>query len=81
MMLDTFRANAGMFVKFGQLMASMGVLFPEPYVDTMKSMFQEAPQSDWHTVKSTIEASLYPYKSEEVFAHINQAPSHSGSIA
>jgi hypothetical protein len=45
MMLETFRINAGMFVKFGQLMASMGVLFPDAYVTAMKSMFQEAPSS------------------------------------
>jgi predicted unusual protein kinase regulating ubiquinone biosynthesis (AarF/ABC1/UbiB family) len=43
LMLDTFRNNAGMFVKFGQLIASMGVLFPEQYVKIMSNMFQDAP--------------------------------------
>jgi predicted unusual protein kinase regulating ubiquinone biosynthesis (AarF/ABC1/UbiB family) len=49
-MLDTFRKNAGMFVKFGQLIASMGVLFPKEYVHSMRNMFQEAPESEWGEV-------------------------------
>jgi predicted unusual protein kinase regulating ubiquinone biosynthesis (AarF/ABC1/UbiB family) len=38
-MLDTFRKNAGMFVKFGQMIASMGVLFPTEYTVAMRNMF------------------------------------------
>ena len=81
MMLQTFRTNAGMVVKFGQLMASTAVLFPDAYVAAMRSMFQEAPVSSWDYVKSEIDNLSKLQEYGPVFSRVNPVSIHSGSIA
>lgn len=80
-MLDTFRENAGMFVKFGQLIASMGVLFPQEYTQVMRNMFQDAPESDWDEVSRILGDALHGQAINDVFDHIEETPISSASMA
>ncbi|XP_055879490.1 aarF domain-containing protein kinase 1-like isoform X5 [Biomphalaria glabrata] len=50
--------NGGVFIKVGQHLGSLDYLLPEEYVQTMKVLHNQAPQSDLTLLKQVIEEDL-----------------------
>ena len=75
-----FNANGGVFIKFGQHLAQMGYLIPDPYVETMQSMLHQAPTSPFDEVQHTITQQL-GRPIDEVFASLSPVPVASASLA
>ena len=55
---NTLRKNGGCYVKLGQAISQLELLFPEEYSDGMKPLMNEAATSPFETVKQTIEQDL-----------------------
>ena len=77
---DLFNANGGVFIKFGQHLAQMGYLIPDPYVEVMQSMLHQAPTSPFDEVQHTITQQL-GRPIDEVFASLSPIPVASASLA
>jgi aarF domain-containing kinase len=75
-----FQTNAGIYIKFGQMIASLDALAPEEYVHTMQRMFQQATQSQFKDVKALIETTSGK-KLENTFEYFSEEPISSASIA
>lgn len=58
----------------------MELIIPEEYVKTMRSMYDQAPTSDFAEVKHTIE-STFGKPLEELFMEFSEEPINSASIA
>ena len=76
----SFLANAGLYIKFGQLIASLDVLVPDQYRKIMEDLCEYAPQSDYLDVKNTIEVE-FNKPIDEIFSEFNKIPLKSASIA
>ena len=53
-----FCVNGGAFIKIGQHLGGLDYLLPHEYVKTMKSLHDDAPQSDVSELFETVEKDL-----------------------
>lgn len=72
--------NAGVYIKLGQLMATLEILVPKEYIAVLRSMYQHAPKSSIEEITNTIETDLN-CKLSEIFLEFDPKPLKSGSIA
>jgi len=76
---DAFLANGGIYIKIGQILASIDVLAPEEYVDQLSSLWQSAKASSFEDVKAQIEEATGK-KMEDLFQSFNEKPLSAASI-
>jgi aarF domain-containing kinase len=55
---DAFCKNGGAFIKVGQYIGSLDYLLPREYVQTMKSLHDNAPESPLAELYQTVEIDL-----------------------
>lgn len=79
-MKEAFKQNGGLYIKLGQLVATLDILVPDEYVDAFKDMFQNAPTSQYSEVKKVIEGTT-GRKIGDMFDQFNETPISSASIA
>nr|KAI8740786.1 aarF domain-containing protein kinase 1 [Biomphalaria glabrata] len=72
--------NGGVFIKVGQHLGSLDYLLPEEYVQTMKVLHNQAPQSDLTLLKQVIEEDL-GRKVEDIFVDFDPIPLGAASLA
>ena len=67
-LLQLFRANQGVYIKVGQHLANLDLLIPEEYIQTLSSLFDDAPVSSFQDVCQVVK--------EELGAHPHQLFDH-----
>ncbi|CAL1548366.1 unnamed protein product [Lymnaea stagnalis] len=72
--------NGGAFIKVGQHVGSLEYLLPLEYVNTMKVLHNQAPQSDLQELKAVIHQDLGK-KVEEMFVEFDPEPLGAASLA
>ena len=72
--------NGGAYIKVGQYVGSLDYLLPPEYVQTMKVLHSNAPQSPLCDIKYVIEEELN-CKVEEVFRSFEDTPIGAASLA
>lgn len=77
---DVCIANAGVYIKLGQLLATQEVIVPPEYSEVLSVMYQHAPVSSADEVRKTIESD-FNTKQENIFCEFNFTPISSASIA
>ncbi|EAS05302.2 ABC1 family protein (macronuclear) [Tetrahymena thermophila SB210] len=77
---DAFVKNAGLYLKFAQLLSSLDVVVPEEYRRNFEPLCHECPENSFQNVKHSIESSLRK-PIDEVFSEFNPKPLKSASIA
>ncbi|XP_055343434.1 aarF domain-containing protein kinase 1-like [Paramacrobiotus metropolitanus] len=72
--------NKGAFIKVGQHVGSLDYLLPPEYVETMRSLFRDAPQSPFSDVLKVLQEDLQenPW---EIFREIDENPLGAASLA
>ena len=76
---DLCKGNGGLYIKFGQQIATIPVLPPE-YVNLFKQLYDRAPYASPQVVRSLIEQE-FGKPMEQVFESFNVVPEASASIA
>lgn len=74
------RENEGLYVKFGQALASMDIILPEEYRQELRCLHDRAATFSYPEVRRVVEADL-GRPLEEVFSHFEVEPIASASIA
>ena len=64
---EAFLKNAGLYTKFGQLIASLDVVVPLEYRKNFEQLCHDCPEDSYESVKKTIE-DAYNKPIEEVFS-------------
>ena len=77
---DLCCVNGGAYIKVGQYVGSLDYLLPPEYVQTMKVLHSNAPQSPLRDIKHVIEEELNS-KVEKMFAHFEDKPIGAASLA
>ena len=72
--------NGGAYIKVGQYVGSLDYLLPSEYVQTMKVLHSDAPQSPLGDIHHVIEEELQ-CKVSEVFVSFEQKPIGAASLA
>lgn len=60
-LLQLFRANQGVYIKVGQHLANLDLLIPEEYIQTLSSLFDDAPVSSFQDVCQVVKEELGAY--------------------
>ncbi|CAM5998983.1 unnamed protein product [Sphagnum balticum] len=76
---DALMANGGIYLKLGQLIATLDVIVPDEYRITMGSLTRECVRTSYENVKKTINEEL-GYPVEVLFQSLEQEPIYSASI-
>jgi aarF domain-containing kinase len=79
LIVDTCKANEGLFVKFGQLLGSMQVALPPEYVGPLGELHDQAKTFDSATVRRMLEEEL-PDTYHQL-QHLSELPVASASVA
>jgi len=77
---DVCCVNGGAYIKVGQYVGSLDYLLPPEYVQTMKVLHNDAPQSPLCDIQHVIEEEL-DCKVEDVFANFEDTPIGAASLA
>ncbi|OWB74206.1 transferase activity, transferring phosphorus-containing groups protein [[Candida] boidinii] len=77
---DLLMINKGLYIKFGQMIAIQGEMFPKQYQDKFKKMFDSANADDWNDINSILIEQLGE-NYIEFFQEIDKTPIASASIA
>lgn len=77
---DLCCVNGGAYIKVGQYVGSLDYLLPPEYVQTMKVLHSDAPQSPLADIHHVIEEDLH-CKVNEVFASFEDKPIGAASLA
>lgn len=72
--------NRGVYIKLGQIAQLGPHIFPRQYITRLRGMLDQAPQSDWPSVKKTLEEDLGA-SVDEVFDDFSHTPIASASLA
>ena len=73
------RANAGVYIKLGQMVGQLDQLIPPEYVVAFQPMLMYAPKTPFHDVRSIIESDLGG-KLEDHFSEFSETPLASASL-
>lgn len=79
--LHTCQENGGLYVKFGQGVASMNHILPREFAETLKSLFMDAPVIPYSAVAQVIHEDFQGQKPEDIYATFDPVPVASASIA
>lgn len=79
-LVDCLKRNEGLYVKFGQGMATMDVVLPEEYKRELRTLHDQAATCSFHEAREVVEKELGK-KLDEVFAEFEEQPIASASIA
>lgn len=77
---DLCCVNGGAYIKVGQYLGSLDYLLPSEYVQTMKVLHNDAPQSPLGDIHHVIEEELH-CKVNEVFVSFEEKPIGAASLA
>ena len=77
---DLCCVNGGAYIKVGQYVGSLDYLLPSEYVQTMKVLHNDAPQSPLGDIHHVIEEELH-CKVNEVFVSFEEKPIGAASLA
>lgn len=55
MLRDALRSNGGIYIKLGQLIATLDVIVPDEYRTVMSTLTRECKTEDYEDIKRTIE--------------------------
>ena len=78
--LVTCQKNGGLYIKFGQGVASMNHLLPPQYNETLRSLFKDAPIVPFDDVIRTFKEEFGKHP-DEIFRDFERTPVASASIA
>jgi len=79
-LVECIRKNEGLYVKFGQAMATMDVILPEAYKKELRTLHDQAATFSFSEVRQVVESELQK-PLEEVFPEFEEKPIASASIA
>lgn len=79
-LLRLCRTNGGVYVKVGQHLANLDLLLPEEYIQTLSSLFDNAPVSSYQDVCEVIKEELGS-SPDELFRDFSTEPLASASLA
>lgn len=79
-LLDLCRANAGVYIKVGQHLANLDLLLPQEYIQTLSSLFDDAPVSSYKDICRVLEEDLGS-PPEEIYEDFSFEPIASASLA
>lgn len=79
-LLNLCRANAGVYIKVGQHLANLDLLLPQEYIQTLSSLFDDAPVSSYKDVCRVLEEDLGS-PPEEIYEEFSFEPIASASLA
>ena len=79
-LLDLCRTNAGVYIKVGQHLANLDLLLPEEYIQTLSSLFDDAPVPSYEDVCTVVKEELGSYP-QELFNDFSEKPIASASLA
>lgn len=79
-LLDLCRKNGGVYIKVGQHLANLDLLLPEEYIQTLSSLFDDAPATTYSDVCKVVKEEL-GHHPDEIFDDFSQEPFASASLA
>jgi len=79
-LLELLRTNGGVYIKVGQHLANLDLLLPEEYIQTLSSLFDDAPVSSYEDVCHVVKEELGSLPSE-IFNEFSETPFASASLA
>lgn len=79
-LVDCLKKNEGLYVKFGQALASMDIVLPEEYRQALHVLHDQAATFSFNEVKRVVEAEL-GRPLDEIFSQFDEEPVASASIA
>ena len=79
-LLQLFRSNQGVYIKVGQHLANLDLLIPEEYIQTLSSLFDDAPVSSFQDVCQVVKEELGAHPTE-LFDDFSETPLASASLA
>ncbi|TPX50184.1 hypothetical protein SeLEV6574_g01020 [Synchytrium endobioticum] len=80
LILKTCIKNGGLFIKFGQQIASLNNILPPQYAQTFKVLYDEAPYVEYPQVERIFKEEFHKLP-HEIFATFEEVPVASASIA
>jgi len=80
LLLDLCRANGGVYIKVGQHLANLDYILPVEYIQTLSSLFHDAPVSSFQSVQRVIQEELGASAST-LFDDFSAEPIASASLA
>ena len=78
--LSLCRSNGGTYIKIGQHLANLDHLLPPAYIQTLQSLFGDAPITPYEHVREVIKEELGKYP-EEMFEQFETEPVAAASLA
>jgi aarF domain-containing kinase len=78
--LQLCRAQAGVYIKAGQLLASLRPVVPRQFTDALAQLCDDAPQSPLHDVRRVFREELGA-DMEQIFHHVDPKPIGCASLA
>ena len=79
-LLNLCRINGGVYVKVGQHLANLDLLLPEEYINTLSSLFDDAPATTYSDVCAVVKEELGSAP-DELFDDFAKEPFASASLA
>eukprot|EP01138_Halocafeteria_seosinensis_P000655 gb/GECG01000671.1/.p1 GENE.gb/GECG01000671.1/~~gb/GECG01000671.1/.p1 ORF type:complete len:333 (+),score=26.87 gb/GECG01000671.1/:1-999(+) len=79
-LLKLCQVNRGIYIKLGQHIAQLDYILPSEYVETMKKMLRECPETSWEQVCHVFEHELGA-SPNTLFRDIDKTPIASASLA
>mmetsp|Transcript_18111 Transcript_18111/g.39132 ORF Transcript_18111/g.39132 Transcript_18111/m.39132 type:complete len:696 (+) Transcript_18111:159-2246(+) len=79
-LLELCRKNGGVYIKVGQHLANLDLLVPEEYIQTLASLFDNAPVSSYEDVCHVVKQELGSLP-EQLFSQFSENPLASASLA
>lgn len=76
----SLQVNRGIYIKLGQHIAQLDYILPTEYVETMKKMLRECPETSWEQVCHVFEEELGA-PPDTLFRHVEKTPIASASLA
>lgn len=79
-LLELCRTNGGTYIKVGQHLANLDLLLPEEFIQTLGSLFDDAPVSSYEDVCQVVNEELGAFPTE-LFDDFSEKPIASASLA
>lgn len=79
-LLELCRTNGGVYIKVGQHLANLDLLVPQEYIQTLSSLFDNAPVSSYENVCHVVKQELGSLPGD-LFCDFSETPLASASLA